>query len=78
MMKRLGHLLHHLLRRVAGSYRHHDSLAHGKVGELVLPHLRQAVDAEGDEAGHHQDDDLAVVHRPFHKVTFFVLFHYDE
>ena len=65
----LGHLLHHLLYRVARRHGHHDALADGEVGKLVLTHLGQAVDAEGHEAGHAQDDDLPVVHGRFHEVA---------
>jgi hypothetical protein len=70
-----GHLLGHLPGAVAGRHGHHHALPYGEVGEFVLAHLRQAVDAEGHEAARQQYYDLPVVHGPFNEITLFVFHH---
>ena len=74
VFQRLGYLFNHFPGRIARSHCHYNTLTDGEVGKLVLAHFGQAVHAECHQASHYQDDNLPVVHRPFHKVTFF-LFH---
>ena len=71
ILQRLRHPLHHLLRGIAGCHCHHHSLTHRKIRELILSHLGKAVYSQCHQTAYHQNDNLAIMHCPFYRISFF-------
>lgn len=72
ILQRLGHLLLHFVDHCTGINSHYHTLSHGEVGKFVLVYLAQCKHTEGHQHSSDENYDLAIVHRPFYYVSFFI------